>query len=86
MLDGMAVQMTVRIPDELAQYVDDRVAAGEASSRADLIARALDQMMHRAEREREMALVDELNERGEALYQDLEGLAEWGVGQPMGVE
>lgn len=78
--------MTVRIPDHLATYVDDRVKSGVAASRADAIAQALDELMRRDEREREMALVDELNSRGEALYPDLEGLAEWGTTQPMDIE
>lgn len=36
----MSVQMTVRIPDELAQFIDQQVSEG-ARSRADVIARAL---------------------------------------------
>jgi Arc/MetJ-type ribon-helix-helix transcriptional regulator len=82
----MSVQMTVRIPDDLAKYVDDRVASGDASSRAEMIARGLDELMRREEREREMALVDKLNAQGQSLYPDLDGLAEWGAHQPMGVE
>jgi antitoxin MazE3 len=82
----MSVQMTVRIPDNLAKYVDDHVESGDAASRAEMIARALDEMMRREEREREMALVDELNARNESLYPDLDGLAEWGARQPMDIE
>jgi Arc/MetJ-type ribon-helix-helix transcriptional regulator len=81
----MSVQMTVRIPDALAKYVDDRVKSGGAASRAELIARALEELMRREEREREIALVDELNSRNESLYPDLDGLAEWGAHQPMGI-
>jgi Arc/MetJ-type ribon-helix-helix transcriptional regulator len=83
MVVGMSVQMTVRIPDNLAKYVDDRVESGEVSSRAELVARALDELMRREEREREIALVDELNAKGESLYPDLNGLAEWGASQPL---
>jgi Arc/MetJ-type ribon-helix-helix transcriptional regulator len=82
----MSVQMTVRIPDNLAKYVDQRVESGEASSRAEMIARALDELMRREEREREMALLDDLNARHESLYPDLDGLAEWGAQLPMDVE
>jgi Arc/MetJ-type ribon-helix-helix transcriptional regulator len=82
----MSVQMTIRIPDSLAKYVDERVESGGAASRAEMVARALDELMRREEREREMALVDELNSRGESLYPDLDGLAEWGAHQPMDVE
>jgi Arc/MetJ-type ribon-helix-helix transcriptional regulator len=82
----MTVQMTVRIPDNLARYIDDHVASGAAASRAEMISRALDELMRREEREHEMALADELNARNESLYPDLDGLAEWGAHQPMGVE
>jgi Arc/MetJ-type ribon-helix-helix transcriptional regulator len=37
----MSVQLTVRIPDELAGFVDQDVAEGRAVSRADAIAKAL---------------------------------------------
>ena len=78
--------MTVRIPDNLARYVDDQVEAGAASSRAEFIARALNELMRREEREREIALVDGLNARNEPLYPDLDGLAQWGLNQPMDVD
>jgi Arc/MetJ-type ribon-helix-helix transcriptional regulator len=78
--------MTVRIPDNLARYVDDRVKAGAASSRAEFIARALDELMRHEEREREIALLDELNARNEPLYPDLDGLAQWGLREPMDLE
>lgn len=78
--------MTVRIPDNLAKYVDDRVKSGAAISRAEMIARAIEELMRREEREREMALVDELNARNESLYPDLDGLAEWGARRPMDID
>lgn len=78
--------MTVRIPDNLAKYVDDRVKSGGAASRAEMVARAIEELMRREEREREMALVDELNARDESLYPDLDGLAEWGVKRPMDID
>lgn len=82
----MSVQMTVRIPDELARYVDSEVEAGHVTSRAEMITKALDELIRREEREREAALVDELNAQGTSLYPDLDGLAEWGATQPMGLE
>jgi Arc/MetJ-type ribon-helix-helix transcriptional regulator len=75
-----------RSGDNLAKYVDDRVKSGGAASRAEMIARALEELMRREEREREMALVDELNARNESLYPDLDGLAEWGAQRPMGID
>jgi Arc/MetJ-type ribon-helix-helix transcriptional regulator len=82
----MSVQMTVRIPDRLARYVDERVESGHAASRAEMVARALEELMRREEREREVSIVDELNARNEPLYPDLDGLAEWGAHQPMDLE
>ena len=82
----VSVQMTVRIPDNLAKYVDDRVKSGDAASRAEMIARALQELMRREEREHEMTLVDELNARNESLYPDLDGLAEWGARRPTGID
>lgn len=37
----MSKQITVRLPDNLMEFVDQQVADGAASSRADLVARAL---------------------------------------------
>jgi Arc/MetJ-type ribon-helix-helix transcriptional regulator len=78
--------MTVRIPDNLAKYVDDCVRSGGAASRAEMLARAIEELMRRDEREREMALVDELNARNESIYPDLDGLAEWGVRRPTDID
>lgn len=46
----MSTQIAVRLPAELVCYLDDQVAAGGASSRADLVARLLrrDLRRHRA--------------------------------------
>jgi Arc/MetJ-type ribon-helix-helix transcriptional regulator len=35
----MSTQIAIRLPDEQVAYIDSQVAAGRASSRADLIAR-----------------------------------------------
>ena len=37
----MSIQIAVRLPDEHVAYIDRQVAAGRASSRADLIARLI---------------------------------------------
>mgnify|MGYP000888446404 CR=1 FL=1 len=44
--DGMSVQMTIRVDDDLAAFVDEAARAGEGS-RADVINRALKGEMHR---------------------------------------
>jgi Arc/MetJ-type ribon-helix-helix transcriptional regulator len=49
----MTKQIAVRLPDELVEYLDAGVKSGKGSSRADLVARALDR-----ERRRDIALRD----------------------------
>src|SRR5436309_312955 len=39
---GMTIQIAVRLPDDIVDYVDQQVAAGAAASRAAVVARALD--------------------------------------------
>ncbi|MFT4165052.1 MAG: antitoxin [Microlunatus sp.] len=51
----MTVQMTVRIPDALAEFVDSEVAAG-AKSRAEVIARALRREARRKRAEQDAAI------------------------------
>ena len=51
----MTVQMTVRIPDALAEFVDSEVANG-AKSRAEVIARALRREVRRKHAEQDAAI------------------------------
>ena len=66
----MSKQITVRLPDELVEFMDQLVAADKASSRATVVARAMER-----ERRRELAVRDLaiLTEHGD--YDDLDGLA-----------
>lgn len=50
---GMSKQIAVRLPDEVAAFVDSEVAAGRATSRAAVVTRALER-----ERRRQVALAD----------------------------
>lgn len=54
---GMSTQITVRLPDQAVAFLDAQVAAGAATSRAALVARAI-------ERERRAVLA----ERDAAIY------------------
>lgn len=63
--------MTVRIPDELAAFVDDAVRRHDASSRAAVITRALAR-----ERRRFVAENDARILAAAASHDDLDGLAE----------
>lgn len=49
----MSKQIAVRLPDEIASFVDAEVAAGRAPSRAAVVTRALER-----ERRRRLALAD----------------------------
>jgi len=75
----MSVQLTVRIPDELAGFVDQDVADGRAVSRADAIAKALAREKRRRAAEHDVELL--IAHRGER--DDLDGLAEHAVSTPL---
>ncbi len=64
------MQITVRLPDELVEFVDAEVVRGTASSRADAVAKALIR-----ERRRQTALVDVAILRASAADTDLDDLA-----------
>jgi len=38
----MTIQIAIRLPDELVAYIDSHIAAGDATSRADMVTRALE--------------------------------------------
>lgn len=67
----MSTQIAVRLPDEQVAYIDAEVAAGRASSRADLIDRLLAK-----ERRRQRALEDleKMRAAGLAGNPDLAGI------------
>jgi Arc/MetJ-type ribon-helix-helix transcriptional regulator len=54
---GMSVQFTIRVPDELADFVDQSVRDGRATSRADAIAQALSREHRRRVAERDLELL-----------------------------
>lgn len=78
----MSVQLTVRIPDELAGFVDQDVAEGRAVSRADAIAKALAREQRRRTAERDVALL--IAHRSE--LNDLDGLAEHAASTPLDID
>jgi Arc/MetJ-type ribon-helix-helix transcriptional regulator len=78
----MSVQLTVRIPDELAGFVDKDVADGRATSRADAIAKALAREQRRRVAERDVELL--LTHRNET--DDLDGLAERAASTPLEID
>jgi Arc/MetJ-type ribon-helix-helix transcriptional regulator len=70
----MTVQMTVRIPDELAEFVDQEVANG-AKSRADVIAHALRRELRRRQAQRDAEIYASM-----AADPDEKQWAEWAAG------
>ncbi len=53
----MSRQLTVRLADDLIEFIDSRVRAGKASSRAAVIARAVEHDRRRAIAQRDAAIL-----------------------------
>ncbi|MDU0347304.1 YlcI/YnfO family protein [Actinomyces sp. MRS3W] len=68
----MSTQITVRLPDEVVAFLDDAVAAGEESSRAALVTRALQQEMRRWAALRDAEII-----RSQGAEDDLDDLVAW---------
>ncbi|MET9311188.1 YlcI/YnfO family protein [Kribbella sp. NPDC003505] len=66
----MSKQITVRLPDELVDFMDELVAADKATSRASVVARAMERERRRELAARDLAILTEYGD-----YPDLEGLA-----------
>lgn len=74
----MTIQITVRLPDDLVDFVDSEVASGVVTSRADAVARALVR-----ERRYRTALADVAILRAGVEDDDLEGLAAHTAAHPI---
>ena len=53
----MSKQVTVRLPDDLVRFIDERVAHGDASGRAAVVAAALERERRRQVAERDAAIL-----------------------------
>jgi antitoxin MazE3 len=71
-MEGMSTQIAVRLPDEMVAFLDGAVAAGKASSRAALVAVAVEREMRRQAAEQDAQV---LREHGPA--DDLDDLVQW---------
>jgi Arc/MetJ-type ribon-helix-helix transcriptional regulator len=69
----MTKQITVRLADDLVDYIDQRVADGKASSRAAVVAEAVDRARRRQIAERDAAILATAPHEAD----DLDGLAEY---------
>jgi predicted transcriptional regulator len=75
---GMTTQIAVRLPDDMVRFVDQLVEKGRGSSRAAVIARALDR-----ERRHEMAVQDAAIYAGSGDDADMVNLVQYLSGHPV---
>ena len=68
----MTVQISLRLPDHLVEFLDRSVSTGAASSRADIVSVALER-----EKRRQAALADAAIVNAEGTQDDLDSLVEW---------
>lgn len=69
---SMSTQIAVRLPDEMVAFLDRAVAEGKASSRAALVASAVEREMRRL-----LAEHDAQTLRDHGSVDDLDGLIRW---------
>ncbi len=77
MIGGMTVQIAIRLPDDMVAFLDKVVAAGNAPSRAALVARAVEREMRRQAAEQDAAILRKLG-----TTDDLDELVAWSVTHP----
>ncbi|MBS1906961.1 MAG: hypothetical protein JST33_10440 [Actinobacteria bacterium] len=68
----MSTQIAVRLPDPVVEFLDREVSAGRASSRAAVVASALEREMRRLLAERDVEIL-----QGEGTADDLDALVAW---------
>jgi len=68
----MSTQIAVRLPDRVVAFLDQEVATGRVSSRAALVASALEREMRRLVAERDAEIL-----RRDGAADDLDGLVVW---------
>ena len=66
------MQISLRLPDDLVEFLDRSVSTGAASSRADIVSVALER-----EKRRQAALADAAIVNAEGPQDDLDSLVEW---------
>jgi Arc/MetJ-type ribon-helix-helix transcriptional regulator len=74
----MSKQIAVRLPDDIVEFVDGQVSAGNAASRAVVVRRALERERRRAIAARDAAI---LAEAGDGT--DMQSLAEYAADTPL---
>jgi len=77
----MSKQIAVRLPDDIVDFVDALVNAGQARSRAAVVTRALERERRRAAAARDVAILTQLHDDG-----DMDNLAEHAARAPLDLE
>ena len=77
----MSRQIAVRLPDDLVAFADEVVTSGEASSRAVVVARALERERRRRVAARDATILAAFGED-----RDLQALAEHAARTPLDLE
>lgn len=72
----MTTQIAVRLPDPVVAFLDREVSAGRASSRAAVVASALEREMRRLLAERDVQIL-----QSEGAADDLDDLVDWTAGR-----
>ncbi len=70
----MTTQIAVRLPDEMVAFLDQSVASGKATSRAALVARAVEREMRRHAAQQDAEVLNRVGPED-----DLDALVSWSV-------
>jgi Arc/MetJ-type ribon-helix-helix transcriptional regulator len=76
----VTIQIAVRLPDEILEFVDQQVADGAASSRAAVVTRALEHERRRLIAEKEAQIDASLHST------EFDSLASWAATRPMDID
>jgi Arc/MetJ-type ribon-helix-helix transcriptional regulator len=79
-MDDMTIQIAVRLPDDIVEFVDQQVAAGSAPSRAAVVARALEHERRRHVAEQDAQIYASLQRN------EFDELATWAADQTMDID
>jgi Arc/MetJ-type ribon-helix-helix transcriptional regulator len=71
-MNAMSTQIAVRLPDEMVAFLDRTVASGQASSRAAVVASAVEREMRRLLAEQDAHVL-----RRQGSRDDLDDLVRW---------
>ena len=71
----VAIQIAIRLPEDMVAFLDRAVAEGKASSRAALVSSALEREMRRLLAEQDAVILTDVG-----AGDDLDALVDWSVG------